>query len=198
MSGLWPHFRPPQEEADWTNALLDRPTVMNSMTVRINTQYTKVIFTKRSPNWSLETSDFLLEFWKTELKPVYTIVAHDDFLTESLEYSKDVATSIQNHVNNLQTRMDLQINILYSFVAQRDNRLNTRIAKTSGRDSVSMKILAFISALFLPPTYIAVSSTLPVCKNRNIAKPSVDTVQHARPLQLGTGDYQQRREGRRC
>jgi hypothetical protein len=162
MSGLWPHFRPPQEEADWTNALLDRPTVMNSMTVRINTQYTKVIFTKRSPNWSLETSDFLLEFWQTKLKPVYTMIAHDDFLTESLEYSKDVATSIQNHVNNLQTRMDLQINILYSFVAQRDNRLNTRIAKTSGRDSVSMKILAFISALFLPPTYIAVSST-PAC-----------------------------------
>jgi glutamate-1-semialdehyde 2,1-aminomutase len=173
MSGLWPHFRPPHEEADWTNALLDRPTIMNSMTVRINTQYTKVIFTKRSPNWSLETSDFLLDLWKNQLKQVYSTVAHDDFLSESLEYNKDIATSIQNHVNNLQTRMDLQLNILYSFVAQRDNRLNTRIAKSSGRDSVSMKILAFISAIFLPPTYIAVSISLPT----RLFKPSLMALQ---------------------
>ena len=53
-----PHFRPPAQEADWTNALLDNPTIMNGMTVRINSSYTKIIFTKRSPLWSLETSEF--------------------------------------------------------------------------------------------------------------------------------------------
>ncbi|KIW09022.1 hypothetical protein, variant [Verruconis gallopava] len=155
MSGLWPHFRPPQEQADWTNALLDQPTVMNSMTVRINTQYTKVIFTKQSPGWNFETSDFLLNLWKDLLRQVYPSISQEKFLTESLEYNRDVATSIKNHVDNLQARMDLQLSILYSFVAQRDNRLNARIAKTTGRDSVSMKILAFISALFLPPSYVA-------------------------------------------
>lgn len=130
---------------------------MNGMTVRINSQYTTVIFSKRSPGWSQETSDFLLKLWKDDLLERFPSVAEDDFLAESLEYNKDVAASLQNHVDNLQTRMDLQLNILYSFVAQRDNRLNTRIARSSGRDSVSMKILAFISALFLPPSYIAVS-----------------------------------------
>jgi glutamate-1-semialdehyde 2,1-aminomutase len=163
MSGLWPHFRPPAEEADWTNALLDRPTVMNSLTTRINVQYTKIIFTKRSPSWSLETSDFLLGLWRTSLNTIYTTHAVDGFLTESLEYNKDIASSIQNHVDNLQTRMDLQLEILYSFLAQKDNRLNTRIARSSGRDSVSMKILAFISAIFLPPSYVAVGNCTSYC-----------------------------------
>jgi hypothetical protein len=45
---------------------------------------------------------------------------------------------------------------LYSFVAQTDNRLSARLAATSGRDSTSMKILAFITTLFLPGTFTAV------------------------------------------
>lgn len=49
---------------------------------------------------------------------------------------------------------------LYSFVAQTDNRLSARIAAFTGRDSTSMKILAFITTLFLPGTFVAVSSDL--------------------------------------
>jgi glutamate-1-semialdehyde 2,1-aminomutase len=156
------------------------------MTVRINTQYTKVIFSKRSPSWSLEASEFLLKLWRTPLEEVYSTADHDEFLSESLEYNMDIANSIQDHVNNLQTRMDLQLNVLYSFVAQRDNRLNTRIAKSSGRDSVSMKILAFISALFLPPSYIAVSQSRFHLARALLTKCLTDLVQYARPFQLGT------------
>jgi hypothetical protein len=183
MSGLWPHWRAPEEEADWTNALLDRPTIMNGLTVRINSGYTKVIFTKRSPTWNLETSQFLLNLWTNSLAGLYPSDTFDGFLAESLEYTSDVAASIQNHVDTLQTRMDLQLNILYSLVAQKDNKLNTRIARSSGRDSVSMKILAFISAIFLPPSYIAVS--LRTAKSEMDFKHLIDTIRHAGPVQLG-------------
>ena len=129
---------------------------MDGMTVKINMSLTRVLFTRRSPHWSLETSSFLLEFWQNTLHNHFPNTA-DNFLTESLEYNQDVAASVQHHVDTLKSRMELQLDILYSFVAQKDNRLNTRIARSAGRDSVSMKILAFISAIFLPPSYIAVS-----------------------------------------
>ncbi|KAL3467673.1 hypothetical protein BJX64DRAFT_121334 [Aspergillus heterothallicus] len=48
---------------------------------------------------------------------------------------------------------------LYSFVAQTDNRLSARLAAVAGRDSTSMKILAFITTIFLPGSYVAVSSS---------------------------------------
>lgn len=40
-------------------------------------------------------------------------------------------------------------------MAQEDNTLNTRVAVSSSRDSSAMKVLAFITALFLPGSYIA-------------------------------------------
>ena len=126
------------------------------MTVKINMSLTRVLFTRLSPQWSLEASQFLLDFWANTLH-LHVSKSADHFLTEALEYNQDVAASIQHHVDTLKSRMELQLDILYSFVAQKDNRLNTRIARSSGRDSVSMKILAFISAIFLPPSYIAVS-----------------------------------------
>ena len=94
MSGLWPHFRPPREEEEYTNALLDQPTVINSMTVRINTQYTKVIFTKRSPSWNLEASQFLLGLRFKELNTVYSTSEQDDFLNESLEFNMELQLNV--------------------------------------------------------------------------------------------------------
>lgn len=39
--------------------------------------------------------------------------------------------------------------------------MNARLAATAGRDSTSMKILAFITTIFLPGTFVAVrGSTL--------------------------------------
>lgn len=109
---MWPGYRAPNDEVEWTNALLDRPNVMDSMTVKINTQYTKVIFSKRSPSWSLEASEFLLKLWTTSLQEVYMNNVHDEFLSESLEYNMDIAKSISDHVSNLLARMDLQLNVV--------------------------------------------------------------------------------------
>ena len=43
----------------------------------------------------------------------------------------------------------------YNLVAQMDNELNAQLAASAGRDSTSMKILAFISAIFLPGSFVA-------------------------------------------
>lgn len=38
-----------------------------------------------------------------------------------------------------------------------DSNVNSKIAATTGLDSVAMKALAFVTTIFLPPTFIAVS-----------------------------------------
>ncbi|KAK0637135.1 hypothetical protein B0T17DRAFT_99160 [Bombardia bombarda] len=55
----------------------------------------------------------------------------------------------------MKTRLDMQLNVLYNFVAQSGNDLNSKIAATAGLDSAAMKTLAFLTAVFLPPTFVA-------------------------------------------
>jgi hypothetical protein len=43
---------------------------------------------------------------------------------------------------------------------QRDNKLNQLIANSSKRDSSAMKVLAVVTMLFLPGTFVAVSTIL--------------------------------------
>jgi hypothetical protein len=46
---------------------------------------------------------------------------------------------------------------LYTSIAQDDGQTSARIAASAGKDSTSMKIIALITAAYLPGTFIAVS-----------------------------------------
>jgi glutamate-1-semialdehyde 2,1-aminomutase len=109
MDGMWPGFR--FEDQEDLSQLLDRPKAMQ-LTVRINTQYTRVLFSKRSPAWSQDASKFLLGM--PEILPSNDgWGSHDDHqLMELLQYNIDVAKSIEDHVTNLQSRMELQLNVV--------------------------------------------------------------------------------------
>lgn len=126
------------------------------LTVRINTHSTRIIFTARSPQWNRDCSSFILDLLKkySSAPWVPDAVAHHE-LQELLEHNIIMAESMMQHVASLKERIALQLNTLYTVTAQMDNRLSARLAANSGRDSVSMKILAFITALFLPGTFIA-------------------------------------------
>jgi hypothetical protein len=52
------------------------------------------------------------------------------------------------------------------MVAQMDSNVNSTIAATTGLDSVAMKALAFVTTLFLPPTFVAVRIIILVKTNR--------------------------------
>lgn len=54
-------------------------------------------------------------------------------------------------------RRTLTFNKLYTSVAQDDGQTSARLAAAAGRDSTSMKIIALITAAYLPGTFIAVS-----------------------------------------
>jgi hypothetical protein len=46
---------------------------------------------------------------------------------------------------------------LYTSIAQDDGQTSARIAASAGKDSTSMKIIALITAAYLPGTFVAVS-----------------------------------------
>ncbi|KAL4864917.1 hypothetical protein BDV12DRAFT_158175 [Aspergillus spectabilis] len=125
------------------------------LTVSINTELTRLLFTAHAPRWNYQASQFLINIVRgmdglaIDLPPV------NDEIIGLLEHNNTLARTIEDHVLGLQKRLELQLNVLYSFVAQTDNRLSARLAATAGRDSTSMKILAFITTIFLPGTYVA-------------------------------------------
>ncbi|KAL4976884.1 Alpha/Beta hydrolase protein [Aspergillus desertorum] len=131
-------------------------TQSEHLTVAINTQLTRVGFTARSPKWNYEASALLGKIVTeiTTFGPALRFEANEAILG-LLDHNINLARSLEDSVLGIQKRLELQLNVLYSFVAQTDNRLSARLAATAGRDSTSMKILAFITTIFLPGSYVA-------------------------------------------
>ncbi|KAL4944952.1 hypothetical protein BDV06DRAFT_209826 [Aspergillus oleicola] len=125
------------------------------LTVDINTELTRARFTSHNPKWNYEASNLLLKVAREISRAKEQYIEVDNELLSILEHNVTLARSIEDHVLGLQKRLELQLNVLYSFMAQTDNRLSARLAATAGRDSTSMKILAFITTIFLPGSFVA-------------------------------------------
>lgn len=129
-----------------------------ALRVRINTQITRLLFTSRAPEMNKQCSEYMLALHK-ELSPLLpqNRLNHPvhDTLADVLEFNLHSAESVRSHVSCMKDRVANQLNVLYTVIAQEDNRLSARLAANSGRDSTSMKILALITAFFLPGTFAA-------------------------------------------
>jgi hypothetical protein len=125
------------------------------LTSRINTHSTRILFTSRSPDWNLKGTQFVLNLL-VYLEPYLPdLIGTHHELRDLLETNIGFADAAVDDIKNISSRMALQLNVLYNFIAQADNALNAQLAASAGRDSTSMKILAFISALFLPGSFVA-------------------------------------------
>jgi hypothetical protein len=65
---------------------------------------------------------------------------------------------------NIQTRLQAQQQVVFNLIAQEDTKINISLAKdsreiaaASKQDSSAMKIIAMLTTLFLPGTFMAVS-----------------------------------------
>lgn len=124
--------------------------------VRINTQSTRIVFTARSPDWNLAGARFILKLLDEiapRLVPSHRHSQHE--CRQLLEHNITLAEAAASNIAVIRERMALQLAVLYNFVAQLDNQTSAELAASASRDSTSMKILAFISALFLPGSFIA-------------------------------------------
>ena len=133
---------------------------MRKLTMGTHTVLTEIIFASRVVGFNSKAAEYLLKTGNeidSRLPPQrrVSLLQPSHELRETAQHMEFSATSVQGFCSNLKERVSSQIQVLYSISAQTDNRLSARIAVSSGRDSTAMKTLAFITALFLPGTYIA-------------------------------------------
>ncbi|KAF2094443.1 hypothetical protein NA57DRAFT_80251 [Rhizodiscina lignyota] len=132
--------------------------IAEELTLRMNRQGLRILFTERSPQWNKECSEFLKDLLDEmkDLLPAQTMnFKTSSKLREGLEYNIVAATAVSTHLANMKERMMFELDVLNSIVAQMESQLSARLAASAGRDSTSMKILAVITAFFLPATFVA-------------------------------------------
>lgn len=133
---------------------------MRKLTMGTHTVLTEIIFLSRVVAFNCNAAAYLLQTGdeiNSQLPPQrrVSLLHPSRELRETAQHMEFSSTSVQGFCSNLKERVLSQIQVLYSISAQTDNRLSARIAVSSGRDSTAMKTLAFITALFLPGTYMA-------------------------------------------
>ncbi|KAK6082240.1 hypothetical protein SCUP515_02532 [Seiridium cupressi] len=140
-----------------------------ALTRKINNLSTWLIFTKRSPQWDINCIKFLLQL----LNGNQRFLAYRDIpaqtFRETLDYVQNYSEAGLEVTQSSEARMHLQLNILYTSVAQDDGQTSARLAASAGKDSTSMKIIALITAAYLPATFVA----NPNDDNDNASKSSV-------------------------
>ncbi|KAH6645003.1 hypothetical protein BKA67DRAFT_586711 [Truncatella angustata] len=125
------------------------------LTQTINNLSTWIIFTKRSPYWDIEAVKFIRGILDgSERLRNYRNISAQAF-RETLDYVQNYSEASLEVTQTSEERMKLQLNILYTAVAQDDGQTSARLAASAGKDSTSMKIIALITAAYLPGTFVA-------------------------------------------
>ncbi|KAK1452913.1 hypothetical protein CCUS01_01930 [Colletotrichum cuscutae] len=138
-------------------------------TARISTTATDVINMKETLEWDEEYVKFLRRVnddVKAHPREAHTPPEADLQLCGFIDLLERDAQSISSYATRMQSRLELQFNVLYNLVAQAGNSLNMQqstqagqVAAQAGMDSTAMKTMAVVTMVFLPPTFVAVLST---------------------------------------
>ncbi|KAI0809995.1 hypothetical protein GGR55DRAFT_647570 [Xylaria sp. FL0064] len=72
-----------------------------------------------------------------------------------IRYLTSLAEAMKRYTIGAKENGQADMSVLHSIISQVDNRLNARLAAASSHDSAAMKTLAFLTALFLPGTFVA-------------------------------------------
>ncbi|KAH8685378.1 hypothetical protein BGZ60DRAFT_522672 [Tricladium varicosporioides] len=115
----------------------------------------EIIYFERVVEWTVDCVAFLI---KTQEAITRLIPAEERAGQEIIEAMESLGANAKSHTRfqrALKERVQSQIGVLYSFIAQIDNSFNARTAVSTARDSSAMKTLALITTIFLPGTYVA-------------------------------------------
>ncbi|KAE8399016.1 hypothetical protein BDV37DRAFT_275645 [Aspergillus pseudonomiae] len=112
-----PRFRVPtnrtlSKDADMLNLGIpvDRSQT-HFLTVSINSKLTSILFTRRSPKWNYEASQFLLNIMNEASGEWHGQHSRYNQINELIEHNIYLAKSIEEHVLCLQARMELQLDV---------------------------------------------------------------------------------------
>lgn len=149
---------------------------IKQVTIGLNSTGASILYLSQTCIWAQDAVAFLIKMAEE------TGLYHPDLwltsmeLKEALEYESSALDGVSLTMKTKKERIQAQLNVLYSAASQKENaialqysrmaqeqndialqdvRLNTKIATSTKKDSIAMAIFTFITALFLPGTYVA-------------------------------------------
>ncbi|KAJ2972288.1 hypothetical protein NUW58_g9216 [Xylaria curta] len=128
---------------------------LREMTVSMSSLMFDTIYFGTVSDWQCSCSKLLLELL-TEIESLNRGERRVSLIMGSkIRFLASSAESMKRHNNGMKENGQADMDILYSIISQVDNRLSSKMAAASSRDSAAMKTLAFLTAIFLPGTFVA-------------------------------------------
>ncbi|KAJ4418230.1 hypothetical protein N0V82_005704 [Gnomoniopsis sp. IMI 355080] len=76
-------------------------------------------------------------------------------MKDTIKTFNSSAAGFESGIDSMISNLEVQLNILSFVAAQMDNNRSSEMSAQAGLDSIAMKTLALVTALFLPATFIA-------------------------------------------
>ncbi|KAK6193979.1 hypothetical protein LQW54_011908 [Pestalotiopsis sp. IQ-011] len=143
--------------------LISNPDSRMDLTAELNSTLTNATSCSNTLRWNKRYRESLAKCFN-DIESSLDDGAKDGHreLLEYFTFLDAQADELLDVVETSRTKLELQLSILYNFVAQVDNDLNKtvaelsfRVAHATGLDSTAMKVLAIVTVVFLPPSFIA-------------------------------------------
>lgn len=149
-----------REERDrWPQDIDPKPT-----TIRLHSLLPQARFMEHCCNWLRGYASFLLQ-QEERLRNIENLQQHRMNNAELRDTIQLLSTMVEDCSSGfviIKDRATWQDNLLFNVISQQDSilnrwdsRLNHLIARSNKQDSISMTTFTFITALFLPGTFIA-------------------------------------------
>ena len=125
------------------------------LTVGLHSTNNGLIFVQQAARWSRRCLEFLIQFESELNEKSGSLAAVCSAMKESDLYALSDIQCIEDSFEALRARAQGATSVLFHASSQNDSLLNVRIAASTKEDSISMKTFTFLTALFLPGTFIA-------------------------------------------
>lgn len=149
---------------------------VKKVTIGLNSTGASILYLSQTCVWAQDAITFLTKLTQEigTYRPELWLTSME--LKEALEYEASALDGVSLTMKTKKERIQSQLNVLYSAASQKENaialqysrmaqqhndialkdvQMNTKIATSTKKDSIAMAIFTFITALFLPGTYVA-------------------------------------------
>ncbi|RMZ88456.1 hypothetical protein DV736_g4312, partial [Chaetothyriales sp. CBS 134916] len=135
---------------DWPSSL-----DFKKLTIGLHSVSNQLAFVQQAAKWARRCLQFLVTL-EDDLASQSLIKSNvSPSIKESLAYQVSVITGVEDSFDALKTRAQGATSVLFNASSQNDSLLNVKIAASTKEDSIVMKTFTFLTALFLPGTFVA-------------------------------------------
>ena len=121
------------------------------LTTGLHSANNQLVFVQQAAKWSRRALQFIRNL---ELGCI-TGCELRSVISECIDYELSMLQGVEDSFDALKARAQGATSVLFQAQNQNDMLMNTRIAASTKEDSISKKTSTFLTALFLPGTFIA-------------------------------------------